>query len=59
MVLNHKEVKNLLTSLPFGTNCEVDAKGMSASPAPKQTGWPNLQNFGRSSILNQLLCLYC
>lgn len=59
MVLNHKEVKNLLASLPFGTNFKVDTKGMPASPAPKQTAWPNLQPFGRSNILNQLLCLYC
>lgn len=59
MVLNHKEVKNLLAALPFGTNCKVDTKEVSGSPAPKQTAWPNLQSFGRSSILNQLLCLYC
>lgn len=59
MVPNHKEVKNLLASLPFGTNFKVDTKRMSASPAPKQTAWPNLQPFGRSSILNQLLFLYC
>lgn len=59
MVLNHKEVKNLLSCLPFGTNLTVDTRGMSASPAPEQTVWTNLQPFGRSSFLTQLLCVSC
>lgn len=59
MVLNHKELKNLLAFLPFGINFKVDTRGMSAFPAPEQTAWPNLQPFGRSSFLNQLFCVSC